>query len=73
MLLASHVSHPLRISECAELLEPLVLDLTDALARDVERAADLVERARLLAVEPVPELEDLPLPLRIRDRLGEYA
>jgi hypothetical protein len=65
--------HPLRISECAELLEPLVLDLTDALARDVERAADLVERARLLAGEPVPELEDLPLPRRIRDRLGEYA
>ena len=31
----AHVSHPLRISECAELLEPLVLDLTDALARDV--------------------------------------
>jgi hypothetical protein len=70
--LLSHVLHPLRISECAELLEPLVLDLTDALARDVERAADLVERARL-AGEPVPELEDLPLPLRIRDRLGEYA
>src|SRR4051795_11566112 len=42
--------------ERRELLQRLVLDLADALARHVERAAHLVERARVLAAEPVPEL-----------------
>ena len=41
-----------------ELLQALVLDLADALARDVERAPHLVERARVLAVEAVAHLED---------------
>ena len=47
-----------------------MLDLPDALARDVERPADLVERPRLLAVEAVPELEHLPLAV---GELGEDA
>src|SRR5918912_1802203 len=46
-------------------LERLRLDLTDALARHAERAADLLERLRVgVAVEPVAELEDVPLALR---------
>ena len=49
-----------------ELLQALVLDLPDPLARDVERAADLVERPRLLPVEPVAHLEDPLLPRRER-------
>src|SRR5512146_2565010 len=53
-----------RVGESAQLLQALVLDLADALTRDVERAADLVERTRVLAVEPVAELEDLSLAAR---------
>src|SRR5205814_1128646 len=49
------------VRERAQLLRGLVLDLADSLTRDVERAADLVERARVLAVEPVAQLEDTPL------------
>jgi hypothetical protein len=49
------VANALSVGERAQLLQALVLDLPDPLARDVERATDLVERARLLAVEPVPE------------------
>src|SRR5215218_1509167 len=56
----------LAVSERAELLQALVLDLPDPLSRDVERAADLVERPRLLAVEPVAHLEDPLLPRRER-------
>src|ERR1700759_4470783 len=51
----------LRLGEALELLERLVLDLADALARDVERPPDLVERARMLAAEAVAELEDAAL------------
>src|ERR671936_340578 len=54
------------LGERAELLQALVLDLPDALAGDVERPADLVERARVLAVEPVAELEHLALTARER-------
>src|SRR5881398_1807556 len=51
------VFEAVRVRECAQLLERLVLDLADPLARDVERPPDLVERARMLAVEPVAKLE----------------
>src|SRR4051794_23195450 len=49
------------LGEALKLLEGLVLDLADALARDVERPADLVERARVLAAEAVAQLEDAAL------------
>src|SRR5437899_11339963 len=60
------VAELLSLGEALELLERLVLDLADALARDVERPPDLVERARVLAVEPVAKLEHATLPVRKR-------
>src|SRR5215216_5870364 len=56
-----YVAQLLRLGEALQLLERLVLDLADALARDVERPPDLVERARVLPAEPVPQLEDAAL------------
>src|SRR3569833_1989552 len=57
----SHVAELLALGERAELLQALVLDLADPLARHLEDAADLVEGLRLLAVQAVAELEDAPL------------
>src|SRR3954465_9571407 len=57
----SDVAELLRFRERLQLLERLVLDLADALARDVERPPDLVERARVLAAQAVPQLEDAAL------------
>src|SRR3954452_11056107 len=57
----SDVAELLGLGEALELLERLVLDLADALARHVERAPDLVERARVLPAEAVPQLEDAAL------------
>src|SRR5207302_5845114 len=56
----------IRLGECAQLLQALVLDLADPLAGDVERPSHLVERARVLAVEPVAELEHAALAMRER-------
>src|SRR5437764_9833779 len=56
-----HFAQLLRVGERPQLLQALVLDLADPLAGDVERAADLVERARVLTVEPVAKLEHTPL------------
>src|SRR4029077_6128314 len=63
------------VRERPELLQALVLDLADPLARHVERAADLVERPRLPAVEAVAQLEHLALPRRERaeDRAQRLA
>src|SRR5439155_17337885 len=65
----------LRVREGAELLQALVLDLADALARDLERAPDLVEGARLLAVQAVAQLQYPPFAVAerrqaLRKRLG---
>src|ERR1051325_5630916 len=57
------VLEALSLRQGLELLQRVVLDLTDALARDAECAADLLERARLLAGEPEAELDHLPLAL----------
>ena len=51
------VAELLALGQRLELLQALVLDLADSLARDVERAPHLVERPRVLAVEPVAHLE----------------
>src|SRR5437868_2837192 len=59
--LSRHVAKLLRLGEALQLLQRLVLDLADPLARHVERAADLVERARVLPAEPVAQLEHAAL------------
>src|SRR3954454_20855087 len=41
---SARVAEALRLGQRLELLEGVVLDLADALARDVERAADLLQR-----------------------------
>src|SRR4051794_26154106 len=57
----SDVAELLRLGQRLQLLQRLVLDLADPLARHVERAADLVQRPRMLTAEPVAELEHAPL------------
>src|SRR5438045_6114474 len=51
----------LRLREGLELLQALGLDLPDPLAGDVEGTADLVQGPRVLAAEPVAELEHAAL------------
>ena len=59
-------------AEVLELLERLVFDLANALAGDVERAPDLVERARVLATEAVAQLEHAPLAVaEILERIAQ--
>src|SRR5918998_739826 len=66
------VAKLLRLGEALELLERLVLDLADALARDVERAPDLVQRARVLPAQPVAQLQHAALAVRqVLQRLAE--
>src|SRR3979409_1283170 len=48
-------------AQVLELLERLALDLADPLARNVERAPDLLEGARVLAADAVAQLEHAPL------------
>src|SRR5581483_6077064 len=55
------VLEALRLGQGLELLQRVVLDLPDPLAGDAERAPDLLERARRLAVQAEAELDDLPL------------
>src|SRR6187200_33794 len=66
------VAELLGLREGLQLLERLVLDLADALARHVERAADLVERAGMLAAEAVTQLEHPALAVgEVLERLAE--
>src|SRR4051794_35468605 len=66
------VAELLRLGERLQLLQRLVLDLADALARHVERAAHLVERARVLAAEPVAQLQHAALAVaQVLQRLAE--
>src|SRR3954464_12489119 len=58
------VAKALRLGQRLELLQRVVLDLPDPLARDVERAADLLERPRPAAGETEAHLDDLALALR---------
>src|SRR3954447_17787675 len=58
------VAQPLRLGQRLQLLQGVVLDLADPLARDVERAADLLQRPRPLAGQPEAHLDDLALALR---------
>src|SRR3954454_6984570 len=57
---------PLRLGELLQLLQRVVLDLPDSLARDAERPPDLLERQRLMPAKPVTQLDHLPLALRQR-------
>src|ERR1700761_8011311 len=61
--LLGHVPKLLRLCERLKLLQRLVLDLADPLARHVERAAGLIERARVLAAQPIAELQHAALPV----------
>src|SRR4051794_11174282 len=64
--LADCVAERLRLGQVLELLERVVLDLPDPLAGHAKRAADLLERARLAAEQPVAELDHLAFPPRER-------
>src|SRR5262249_23966160 len=57
------VLEALRLGKRLELLERVVLDLTDALPGHAERPADLLQRARLLADEAEAKLDHLTLAL----------
>src|SRR5687767_3631418 len=62
----------LSLCQALELLQRLVLDLADALARDVERPPDLVQSAWMLTAEPVPQLQHATLPVRqVLERLAQ--
>src|ERR1700719_2681016 len=66
------VAELLRLGEALQLLKRLVLDLADALAGDVEGAADLVECPRVLAPETVTQLEHAPFSIRkVLQRLAQ--
>src|SRR5437763_10194772 len=65
-------SDGLHLAQRCESAQRVELDLADALAREAEPAADLLEGLRLRLVEPVTELEHLPLAVRQRrERLRE--
>src|SRR6266550_5538319 len=69
---SGYVAEFLGLRQGLQLLQRLVLDLTDALAGDVERAPDLIERARVLAAEPVAQLEHAPFAVgEVLQRLPE--
>src|SRR5438445_11279119 len=55
------LAQPLRFGQLLQLLERAILDLADALARDVEGAADLLERERAPAGDAVAQFDHLAL------------
>src|SRR3954469_10086705 len=57
------VAKSLRLWQRLELLQRVVLDLADALAGDVEGAADLLQRPRAAAGQAEAHLDDLALAL----------
>src|SRR5450755_2071277 len=61
---SGHVAQTLCLRQRLELLERVVLDLTDPLARHVERAADLLQRVGTLTGETESHLDHLALALR---------
>src|SRR5207302_2598026 len=66
------VAELLSLGERLQLLERLILDLPDPLARDVEGPPDLVKRPRVLAAKSVPQLQHSPLPIgEILERLAQ--
>src|SRR5215212_611357 len=66
------VAELLGLRERLQLLQRLVLDLADPLARHVERAPDLVQRAGVLAAQPVAQLQHAALPVRqVLERLAQ--
>src|SRR3954470_21294127 len=66
------IAELLSLREGLQLLQRLVLDLADALARDVERPPDLVERARVLPAQAVAQLEHTALAVgQVLQRLAQ--
>ena len=63
---SGQLAKPLRLRQLLELLQRVVLDLSDPLAGDAERAPHLLERQRLVPAEPVAQLYHLALALRQR-------
>src|SRR5215208_3035756 len=67
-----YVAELLGLRQRLQLLQRLVLDLADALARHVERAAHLVEGAGVFPAEPVAQLQHPPLAIReVLERLAQ--
>src|ERR671917_1436694 len=72
--LAEVLTQVLGAALLAEEVEGLHLDLPDALARDVELAADLLEGAGPVVLHPEAQLDDLALPLgKLVQRLAQVG
>src|SRR6185437_10984531 len=67
------VADALRVGQRLELVERVLLDLADPLARHVERLADLPERVWAGAREPEAHLDHLALPRRQRPHHPAYV
>src|SRR4051812_17589855 len=61
--LADGVPERLRLGQVLELLQRVVLDLADPLARDAESAPDFLERLRRAAVQAEAQRDHVSLPL----------
>src|SRR6185312_10371820 len=66
------IAELLGLRQGLQLLQGLVLDLTDALTGDVERATDLIQRAWVLPAEAVAQLQHATLAVgQILERLAQ--